>query len=451
MFCPECGTKNDDDALFCENCGKKIKDGSEKIEIIQDNEQKSAEVNNQAKQDVNTTITPRKPIRKKTKMIIGLVAVVSIAIIIFSVVGKKLTNPERIALNYFKDVAAADWEKVYNYYDLSESEFINKEMYKKAVAKNEKIDYTVCAIKKNTNIADLIDGADSNKIDCKDEGISRTIKIEYALKNSDTATSTYTVKLVKSSKNKFLFFDNWKVVPEDMIAKNYSIRTLKEVKVFIDGKKLSKKYLSEDESNNEYESSLDIYKIPSIFKGTHKIEFKGDFIETYKDSLKIRANSEYNYSYTNPDIKNDFIEVLEKKTEDIVKKIYEAALDDKNFKDLKLPCEIYEDTKDDLKDRYDDLVDNMKKTSYASEIKVKSLKLNEFEITDQNSYIDNGTISATISYKSEYSGEFVKKIDNKEEKKKDDGNITGTVSFRYDDGEWKISRIYNSRIYYYWY
>ena len=119
MFCPECGTKNDDDSLFCENCGKKMKDGSEKIEKIQDNEKKSAEVNNQAKQDVNTTITPRKPISKKTKMIIGLAAVVSIAIIIFSVVGKKLTNPERIALNYFKDVAAADWEKVYNYYDLS--------------------------------------------------------------------------------------------------------------------------------------------------------------------------------------------------------------------------------------------------------------------------------------------------------------------------------------------
>ena len=76
MFCPECGTKNDDDSLFCENCGKKMKDGSEKTEKIQDNEKKSAEVNNQAKQDVNTTITPRKPISKKTKMIIGLAAVV---------------------------------------------------------------------------------------------------------------------------------------------------------------------------------------------------------------------------------------------------------------------------------------------------------------------------------------------------------------------------------------
>ena len=24
MFCPNCGTKNDDDALFCANCGTKL-------------------------------------------------------------------------------------------------------------------------------------------------------------------------------------------------------------------------------------------------------------------------------------------------------------------------------------------------------------------------------------------------------------------------------------------
>ena len=78
--------------------------------------------------------------KQKTKIIVGSVAFIIVAIIVFAVVGNKLTNPERIALNYFKDVAAADWEKVYTYYDLSESEFINEEMYKKAVLKNEKIE-----------------------------------------------------------------------------------------------------------------------------------------------------------------------------------------------------------------------------------------------------------------------------------------------------------------------
>lgn len=381
--------------------------------------------------------------KQKTKIIVGSVAFIIVAIIVFAVVGNKLTNPERIALNYFKDVAAADWEKVYTYYDLSESEFINKEMYKKAVLKNKKIDYSVCAIKKTKNTSN------SKKKDA--EGISRTFKIEYAEKNSDNVESIYTVKLVKSAKNKFLFFDNWKVVPQDMIAKDYSIRTLKEINVYIDGKKLSDKYISKNENSNDYEKSLYIYKIPAIFKGTHKIEFKGDFIEPFKDKLKISSNSDYNYSYTNPDIKEDFIKELKKKTEGTVKKIYEEAINGKDFKDIKLPCKVYDENKDDLEDRYDDVVENMKKTSYASDIKVKSLKFKNFKITDQNSYIDSGSISGTISYKSEYEGEFVKKIDSREEKKKDDGNITGTVSFKYDDGEWKISRIYNSRIYYYWY
>lgn len=382
-------------------------------------------------------------LKQKTKIIGGLVAFIIVAIIIFAIVGKRLTNPERIALNYFKDVAAADWEKVYTYYDLSESEFINEKMYKKAVLKNEKIEYSACAIKKKKNA--------SNSTESDDKGISKTFKIEYAEKNSDNAESIYTVKLVKSAKNKYLFFDNWKVVPEDLIAKNYSIRTLKDVNVYIDGKKLSDKYLAKNETGNDYEKSLYIYKIPAIFKGTHKIEFKGEFVETFKDKLKISSNSDYNYSYTNPDIKEDFIKDLKKKTEEIVKKIYKAAIDDKGFKDVKLPCKVYEENKDDLENRYDDVVENMKKTSYATDIKVKSLKFKNFKITDQNSYIDSGNISATISYKSKYTGEFVKKIDSREEKKKDDGSLTGTISFKYDRGEWKISRIYNSRIYYYWY
>ena len=50
-------------------------------------------------------------LKQKTKIIGGLVAFIIVAFIIFAIVGKRLTNPERIALNYFKDVAAADWEK----------------------------------------------------------------------------------------------------------------------------------------------------------------------------------------------------------------------------------------------------------------------------------------------------------------------------------------------------
>ena len=452
MFCPECGTKNDDDARFCENCGTKLQEQ----EITQGKEQGQNQAQTQVQaQPKPANVVPRQPMSSKTKMILVLAALVVVAIIVFSVVGNKLTDPERIALNYFKDVASADWEKVYNYYDLSESEFVNKSMYKKAVEKNEKIDYTNYAIKNDNDLSNLLESNDTDN--SKNQGISRKIKIEYALKNSNDTNLTYTVKLVKAKKKKLLFFDNWKVVPEDMLAKDYSIRTLKNVTVKLDGIELSDKYLKEKSSNSEsesssnYESKLNTYEIPSLFKGNHKIEFTGKFIEKYKDNIKVSATSDYCYSYTNPEIKESIVEELEDKSEDVVKKLYEAAIDNKEFDSLELPYKFYKDNKDDIEDRYDDLVDNMDKTSYSSEIAVKSIDLKEFEITDDNSYIDEGTISATIAYKSEYEAEFAKKVEDKEEKKKDEGNVSGTISYKYDDGEWKISRIYLSRIYYYWY
>ena len=442
MFCPECGTKNDDTALFCENCGTKL----------QQKEQSQEQMSNQ-QTNVKTMVgVSRQPMSRKTKSILVVLVIAIIASIVFSVVGKKVTSPEKIALNYFKDVANANWEKVYTYYDLSESEFVNKESFTKAVEKKDKIEYLNYAIKNDTDLSSLLDKSASNSTNNeKQQGITRNITIEYAAKNSSETSLHYNVKLVKTAKKKLLFFDDWKVVPEDMIAKNYFIKTIKDIDVKLDGIKLSDKYLSDDENDSSYDSKLDIYKIPSIFSGNHKIEFSGDFINDYKDDLKINAFSDHSYSYTNPEIKDDFVKELEKKTEEVIKKAYESAIDNKDFDDMDLPCDIYNDNKDDVEEVYDNLVKNMDKTSYSSDIEVKSLDIKEFEVTDDNSYIDNGCISATISYKAKYDGEFVKNKDGNDEMKKDEGNLSGTVSYNYVDGKWKISRMYFSHIYYYWF
>lgn len=38
MFCPECGSKNEDDALFCEKCGTSLNSlqGNGAINLVQD-------------------------------------------------------------------------------------------------------------------------------------------------------------------------------------------------------------------------------------------------------------------------------------------------------------------------------------------------------------------------------------------------------------------------------
>ena len=144
MFCPECGTKNEDAAMFCENCGAKLAEQNQEVTENVVNAQPVAPESVVNAQPVVTenvanvqpvapvvgpTVIERKPLSKKTKMIIIGVAAAIVAILVFVKVGKTITDPEKIAAKYFEDVAACNWEDVYDYYDLSEDEFVNKAMF----------------------------------------------------------------------------------------------------------------------------------------------------------------------------------------------------------------------------------------------------------------------------------------------------------------------------------
>ena len=73
MFCGECGTKNKNGALFCENCGAKIEGAKE------------------------VTIKEKKPLTKKSKLIIAIVSVVAVIVIGLCIFLGSLTNPKNIA------------------------------------------------------------------------------------------------------------------------------------------------------------------------------------------------------------------------------------------------------------------------------------------------------------------------------------------------------------------
>lgn len=466
MFCPECGTKNLDEAKFCENCGTKLEVQpvqESQVEATQEvKEETSNEVQSNVQDDnvqnvtqqANTQVVqptqpiPAKPLSKGVKAAIIGVVVGVIAIIAFVTVCKKKFSPENIAIGYFEDVAAANWDEVYDYYDLSEDDFVNKQMYKKSVKDKKKIEYTNYAVKQTTqNMEEILENA-SKRENNNENGIYKTVNIEYAVKNSDETNSVYTVKLVKLKGKKLLFFDNWKVIPDDMLSKNYTISTLKGVDVYLDGKKLSDKYLKKDKDG--YDDNLAVYDIEAVFAGTHQIEFKADFIDTFKEDIIVSTGSIDTYSYTRLEIKEEFMDELKKNTEKLVDSLYQAAIEDKKLTDIKLDYDLYDDNKETIEDAYDDLCENVDKTSYSSQIMLKSFEKQNFEITDDNSYVDSGAISATISYKINYKGEFVKKKGDKEEKKKDDCDTRGTVSFKYIDGKWYISRISVANIYYFW-
>ena len=456
MFCQECGTKNDDSAKFCESCGAKL------VSNAENNDEAKAETNvnfNSNIEKVQENNTKLAKVSRKNKVIISVIAAIIIGLVVIHNIIKKNNSPEMIAQKYFEEVSEANWGNVYEYFDFSESKFINEEMYKEVVKKKEKIDVINYQIMDDkTDLLDDVSDSDNKN----EDSIYENVSIQYAEKGSNNSKQIFTVKLVKQRKKKFFIYDDWKVVPNDIIVKDYKIKTLSGLEVTVDGIKLDKSFVkSESEEDTSYESDSKsayvIYTIPDIFQGEHKVNVKGEFIEEHNATIKCNSYNSSIYTFTNPDIKSDFTKELEEQVRTVVNEIYSSAMLEKKFDDLKLGyeialkgSEIIEDYNyDSMVKEYEDLVENMRKTTYFSNISIEEFEPTEIKLKEDNLKIENGAIKARYSFDMEYKATFKKKIGDKKDKKDDKGSTGGSVSFKYVDGKWYIVSMYMNSIYKY--
>lgn len=170
MFCPNCGTSNDEGALFCANCGTRLEfepvvtEGSAasddnavpqqpevqtaqvdvQPQVTQINEQVQPQVQT-AQVDVQPQVTPmyeqpqngamgnsaKKPFKLSKKIVIIGVAAVAViaAVIVFICVGNSLTNYKKTAGSYVKAVEECDWAKAYSLVQIPDSEFLTKNAF----------------------------------------------------------------------------------------------------------------------------------------------------------------------------------------------------------------------------------------------------------------------------------------------------------------------------------
>ena len=171
MFCPNCGTSNDEGALFCANCGTRLEFESVVTEesaasdnnavpqqpevqtqaqvdvqpqVTQINEQVQPQVQT-AQVDVQPQVTPmyeqpqngtmgnsaKKPFKLSKKIVIIGVAAVAViaAVIVFICVGNSLTNYKKTAGSYVKAVEECDWAKAYSLVQIPDSEFLTKNAF----------------------------------------------------------------------------------------------------------------------------------------------------------------------------------------------------------------------------------------------------------------------------------------------------------------------------------
>jgi len=351
VFCEECGTKNENNAAFCEKCGHKMLE---------------TKINN------STIKKEKKQMTKKSKIIIGISFIVFALLIGSYIYLSSLCNPETVAKNYFKAYAANDAKTMYNILDLDNSTFVNKKTFVEKINNNNELKISNYKVKK-VEKTDLI----------------TSVTITYVEEGS-SFKKTIKINLTKNKNKKWLLFDKWTVDKSKYVTKDFEVYVPKGSSLKIDGNKIDKKYKTTEDSIFD---SFDEYKIPEM------LNFEYNLLVTLKSGIEVSSKMNvYGGSYpyyklATVELSKKANETLEKDLNEKIQSFYTAALENKSFEDIK--DSYSEDAQTDIEEDFNE----MKSAMNNEDEKITKMELTELKISDVTIGNDGIDIDANIKYK----------------------------------------------------
>lgn len=455
MFCPNCGTKNDDDALFCGSCGTKLQDKAvvppvdndfkPDIELVQAEVQNGAQAYAQPEEQTQTQTyaqpeeqaqpqayvqpeeqaqpqqsvqageqtqsqpytqqniygqpqmpnqqnmpeyqapgqqyyapvqkqkPPKKPFKvNKLAVVTGILSVAFIAsIVVFFVVGKNTFSAQNVATDYFKAMTNGDWDVAYDMMDMDESDFINKDMFVKAVNGSDTLKVNKYTVK------------------ASESSIAADVVIKYR-KRGASSDDELELSMNKEDSKQFLLFDSWKISSDSYTVSDFTVQVPSGTTLYMDDVEVPEKYIDED--TDSY-TTYTTYTIDKLFKGTHTFYIEtGDF-ESSKGTYDVEYDEDY---YTVDSIKID--EDSQKEIVDTaygyMKQIIDAASTGQKFNSIK---DIFtDDAAKDAKDEYENYFASAF-YAYAKDDGITGVALSNVEADVESVYIEEGEVFISIS------------------------------------------------------
>lgn len=396
MFCGECGFKNDADARFCAECGKPL---------IKENEKKKTTPKKKTPKE-------KKPMSKKKKISIIIGVIVVLILIILYIIGNILTDPKRIAKEYFEANINYDADQLYSYLDIEKSEFTTKAVFEKIINRQKEEEKEEPEIT-NYKVTDT---------SISDSGLSMTVTITYTEKGK-TGDSTAKILLTKDKKNKYFFFDNWKIANDTLETKeDFELTVLKDSTITLEGIEVDQKYIDQEKST----STMDVYVLPALFSMSYQMKIELPIGITLEDELDVNS---YSNSETIHFDEDHLTEEEKKKLTDQAKKdlstFYQGIIDQKAFADIQSQFEGEGINLDDLKEEYEDAEE---KIQSSRSITLKKIDFQEAEIRnmelDENGYF---TMYLSVSY--EYTISYEEDGETKERTSSSSDGIYVSYSF----------------------
>ena len=458
MFCPNCGTKNEDDAVFCANCGTSLAQDQaqgtqesaevqpqvEATQPVQEQAQPQPQMDNQAQfngqpqmqfnaqpqmngQMPTQPQAPKKPFKLTKKMIsIGAaVLAVIVAVIIFVCVGNAGSDYKKTAKKYAQAVLKCDWDSAYSMVNFPESEFLTKEAYK-TVNKD--------ATPKATASISVTDDLYSSLglSGQATAAVGKDVSVVYSTPGS--SQSTMDLHMDVTPKKYMLFFKQYKVSSDSLVSKDTTFRVPVGSKLFINGVEVNASYKTSDSSSSS--KSTDTYKIPFLFDGANTIKVTGDLFEDYEDTYSVNYdNDSYSVSTSKLKVKSDMMNAAQTQAETDLKAIADACVANKDVSSIN--ARIYSSALTTVKKYYKyALQDCHTSSKNVSELKLSNIKAT---VKSDNLSIDSEDgypiITVTLSYTKEGSYKYSPSDTAKTGKGTESSD---SIKYKYVDGTWMI-------------
>lgn len=323
MFCPNCGSKNEDSALFCENCGAPME------EAVQET-YKAA--------DESTVRTAGKQLSRQKVILAVEVLLVCLALYGLYRTAEKNCSPDSIAEKYFVSRANADWNEIYNCLDIEKSEFTSEEMF---------------ALANRGNSLGEISNYRVNPLapDFADSSLGTTVNIDYRLKDDPDSEHSFEVSMNRQAGKSCLFFDKWKVGTEGWINRDFYFYVPAGANISVDGIELGKSCRKEKDDEDGYEA----YCIPCIFTGFHDLKVTMEDMEDVEQTVKIEKNDDSYYT-GEMHLKKEVLDALKQKAGENMQQIYVAAISGKSFPSVEKLFTAEKDTRQEIRKDYENLV-----------------------------------------------------------------------------------------------
>ena len=423
MFCPNCGTKNDDDALFCGECGTRL--AEEMPEAAANIAQQTQDMTQQYYTPVQPAAPVPQPNEKKpfkvNKLVVAtiILAVVFVAsIAAFVTIGKNTYSAKKVATDYFNAIKNCDWDTAYDMMDISESEFINKDLFIKAMS-----DYT-----SDEEITKYM-------VSVQESDIEAVATVTYRVKGEDY-NDDYNFVMNRQNKKNFLIFDSWKVSPKTFISKNIQVAVPNGAELYMDGKAVDESYISDE--SDDYTT---YYVIPKLFNGYHTFNIAvGDFESDVE---------KYDVSYDGDYLSLQSINIDEKSQKEIIDTAYEyttklidAAVSGQQFSTVQ---DLFaEDIQEDAAYIYENsFADDF--YPYSKDDGITAVTLTDVTADIESYYITDGKLQVYITFDYHVKNDGVSKNwwTNELTNGTDEGDESSSVELIYEDGKWLIGNEYS--------